>query len=114
MNPDQSVFAKFAITDERHPSDELPNDRVALGREERVPLFDQPYGRRPELFGAGQFLDHGDLVQFAPDGIPLRHKGVRPVEANDHSVDALRYAVHSTAHEWRHLLTGTTEYAAES
>ncbi|MCT9090600.1 PBSX family phage terminase large subunit [Streptomyces sp. ASQP_92] len=29
----------------------------------------------------------------------------KPVKANDHSVDALRYAVHSTAHEWRHLLT---------
>ncbi|UWM52081.1 PBSX family phage terminase large subunit [Streptomyces carpaticus] len=28
----------------------------------------------------------------------------RPIKANDHSVDALRYAVHSTAHEWRHLL----------
>lgn len=29
----------------------------------------------------------------------------RPVKKDDHSVDALRYAVHSTAHEWRHLLT---------
>ncbi|MFI6055515.1 PBSX family phage terminase large subunit [Streptomyces violascens] len=29
----------------------------------------------------------------------------KPVKANDHSADALRYAVHSTAHEWRHLLT---------
>jgi PBSX family phage terminase large subunit len=28
----------------------------------------------------------------------------RPVKANDHSVDALRYAVHSTASEWRHLI----------
>ncbi|MEU1082321.1 PBSX family phage terminase large subunit [Streptomyces sp. NPDC005908] len=28
----------------------------------------------------------------------------KPVKVNDHSVDALRYAVHSTAHEWRHLL----------
>ncbi|WP_369696724.1 terminase [Streptomyces sp. XD-27] len=28
----------------------------------------------------------------------------RPIKANDHSVDALRYAVHSIAHEWRHLL----------
>ncbi|MFH8403747.1 PBSX family phage terminase large subunit [Streptomyces sp. NPDC018019] len=35
----------------------------------------------------------------------------RPIKANDHSVDALRYAVHSTAHEWRHLLT-TKEVAA--
>ncbi|MFH8530471.1 PBSX family phage terminase large subunit [Streptomyces tendae] len=29
----------------------------------------------------------------------------KPVKLNDHSVDALRYAVHSTATEWRHLLT---------
>ncbi|MEV2203748.1 PBSX family phage terminase large subunit [Streptomyces fradiae] len=29
----------------------------------------------------------------------------KPVKVNDHSVDALRYVVHSTAHEWRHLLT---------
>ncbi|MFJ8146966.1 PBSX family phage terminase large subunit [Streptomyces sp. NPDC096048] len=29
----------------------------------------------------------------------------KPVKINDHSVDALRYAIHSTAHEWRHLLT---------
>ncbi|MGW0933136.1 PBSX family phage terminase large subunit [Streptomyces sp. NPDC002644] len=29
----------------------------------------------------------------------------KPVKLNDHSVDALRYVVHSTAHEWRHLLT---------
>ncbi|MEH0556003.1 PBSX family phage terminase large subunit [Streptomyces sp. B21-101] len=29
----------------------------------------------------------------------------KPVKIADHSVDALRYVVHSTAHEWRHLLT---------
>ncbi|MFF4751817.1 PBSX family phage terminase large subunit [Streptomyces sp. NPDC001270] len=29
----------------------------------------------------------------------------KPIKVNDHSVDALRYVVHSTAHEWRHLLT---------
>ncbi|MFD9069501.1 PBSX family phage terminase large subunit [Streptomyces lasiicapitis] len=28
----------------------------------------------------------------------------KPVKRDDHSVDALRYAVHSTANEWRHLL----------
>lgn len=31
----------------------------------------------------------------------------KPVKLADHSVDALRYAVHSSAHEWRHLLTLT-------
>ncbi|MEU8680775.1 PBSX family phage terminase large subunit [Streptomyces sp. NPDC048611] len=28
----------------------------------------------------------------------------KPVKKNDHSVDALRYVIHSTAHEWRGLL----------
>jgi hypothetical protein len=27
----------------------------------------------------------------------------KPVKANDHSADALRYVLHSTAHEWRGL-----------
>ncbi|GHJ27011.1 phage terminase large subunit [Streptomyces hygroscopicus subsp. sporocinereus] len=31
-----------------------------------------------------------------------------PLKVDDHSADALRYAVHSTAHEWRHLLTTST------
>ncbi|WP_286160454.1 PBSX family phage terminase large subunit [Streptomyces yunnanensis] len=30
----------------------------------------------------------------------------RPIKRDDRSCDALRYAVHSTAHEWRHLLSG--------
>ncbi len=29
----------------------------------------------------------------------------RPIKTADHSVDALRYVLHSTAHEWRHLIT---------
>ncbi|MER7726401.1 PBSX family phage terminase large subunit [Streptomyces sp. NPDC096323] len=29
----------------------------------------------------------------------------KPLKIDDHSADALRYVVHSTAHEWRHLLT---------
>ncbi|MFJ6707017.1 MULTISPECIES: PBSX family phage terminase large subunit [unclassified Streptomyces] len=28
----------------------------------------------------------------------------RPIKRDDHSADALRYAVHSSAHEWRHLI----------
>ncbi|MEU1020245.1 PBSX family phage terminase large subunit [Streptomyces sp. NPDC005898] len=35
-----------------------------------------------------------------------------PLKVDDHSADALRYAVHSTAHEWRHLLTAPREAAA--
>ncbi|MDT3395582.1 terminase family protein [Streptomyces sp. B1866] len=33
----------------------------------------------------------------------------RPTKNADHSLDALRYVVHSTAHEWRHLLTTSGE-----
>ncbi|MFI0711709.1 PBSX family phage terminase large subunit [Streptomyces inhibens] len=29
----------------------------------------------------------------------------KPIKQNDHSCDALRYVIHSTAHEWRHLIT---------
>ncbi|MFI6694978.1 terminase [Streptomyces sp. NPDC050433] len=32
----------------------------------------------------------------------------KPLKRDDHSVDALRYVVHSTAHEWRHMLTTST------
>jgi PBSX family phage terminase large subunit len=31
-----------------------------------------------------------------------------PLKIDDHSADALRYVVHSTAHEWRHLLKAPT------
>jgi PBSX family phage terminase large subunit len=37
----------------------------------------------------------------------------KPMKVNDHSVDALRYAVHSTSHEWRHLLTAPKEATDE-
>ncbi|MCG7524930.1 PBSX family phage terminase large subunit [Streptomyces sp. OfavH-34-F] len=36
----------------------------------------------------------------------------KPLKVNDHSCDAIRYAVHSTAHEWRHLLTARPKEAA--
>ncbi|MEU1674082.1 PBSX family phage terminase large subunit [Streptomyces roseifaciens] len=36
----------------------------------------------------------------------------RPIKRDDHSVDALRYAVHSTAHEWRHLVPAPAVPAA--
>jgi PBSX family phage terminase large subunit len=36
----------------------------------------------------------------------------KPLKIDDHSADALRYAVHSTQHEWRHLLTAPQEATA--
>ncbi|MEV4036381.1 PBSX family phage terminase large subunit [Streptomyces umbrinus] len=35
-----------------------------------------------------------------------------PLKIDDHSADATRYVVHSTAHEWRHLLTAPAKEAA--
>ncbi|MFF0744202.1 PBSX family phage terminase large subunit [Streptomyces sp. NPDC004111] len=32
----------------------------------------------------------------------------KPVKKDDHSLDALRYVLHSTAHEWRHLVAPST------
>lgn len=36
----------------------------------------------------------------------------KPIKANDHSVDGLRYVLHSTAHEWRGLIRTDVEEAA--
>jgi PBSX family phage terminase large subunit len=36
----------------------------------------------------------------------------KPLKVDDHSVDGLRYGLHSTAHEWRHLVRATLEVAA--
>lgn len=38
----------------------------------------------------------------------------KPIKVDDHSCDALRYVVHSTAHEWRHLLTPPTEEVTDA
>jgi hypothetical protein len=36
----------------------------------------------------------------------------KPLKIDDHSVDALRYALHSTSHEWRGLIRPKLEVAA--
>ncbi|MDX3637690.1 PBSX family phage terminase large subunit [Streptomyces europaeiscabiei] len=36
----------------------------------------------------------------------------KPLKVDDHSVDGLRYGLHSTAHEWRHLIRAKLEVAA--
>ncbi|WP_405948868.1 PBSX family phage terminase large subunit [Streptomyces prunicolor] len=47
----------------------------------------------------------GELPGYAWSDEAAARGEDQPIKANDHSVDALRYAVHSTAHEWRHLLS---------
>lgn len=61
---------------------------------------------------AGRLLVHRSCVglitefpSYVWDDAAAARGEDRPVKVADHSLDALRYAVHSTAHEWRHLLT---------
>lgn len=46
-----------------------------------------------------------ELPSYVWDDTAAARGEDRPVKQTDHSLDALRYAVHSSAHEWRHLLT---------
>lgn len=45
-----------------------------------------------------------ELPGYAWDERAAERGEDKPLKTADHSVDALRYALHSTAHEWRHLL----------
>ncbi|MFM9576789.1 PBSX family phage terminase large subunit [Streptomyces turgidiscabies] len=63
------------------------------------------------LLGAGLLRIHrscegllGELPGYVWDSAAADKGEDKPVKVADHSCDALRYAVHSTAHEWRHLL----------
>lgn len=64
------------------------------------------------LLAAGRLLVHSscdglltELPGYSWDPAAADKGEDKPIKANDHSLDALRYVVHSTAHEWRHLLT---------
>ncbi|QKW51695.1 PBSX family phage terminase large subunit [Streptomyces buecherae] len=46
-----------------------------------------------------------ELPQYAWSEEAAARGEDQPIKANDHSVDAARYALHSTVNEWRHLLT---------
>jgi PBSX family phage terminase large subunit len=75
------------------------------------------------LLAAGRLLVHrscegllAELPGYSWDPKATARGEDAPIKSDDHSADALRYAVHSTAHEWRHLLTAhhpTDEEAAE-
>ncbi|MFK0289931.1 terminase [Streptomyces sp. NPDC090442] len=45
-----------------------------------------------------------ELPSYAWDSAAAARGEDRPIKVNDHSCDALRYALHSTVHEWRHLV----------
>ncbi|MFD4371508.1 PBSX family phage terminase large subunit [Streptomyces sp. NPDC058527] len=64
------------------------------------------------LLAADRLLVHrscegllGEMPGYSWDPAATLRGEDAPLKIDDHSVDALRYAVHSTAHEWRHLLT---------
>ncbi|MFJ9657605.1 PBSX family phage terminase large subunit [Streptomyces griseoflavus] len=46
----------------------------------------------------------GELPGYAWDEKAAERGEDKPLKVNDHSADALRYALHSTAHEWRGLI----------
>jgi PBSX family phage terminase large subunit len=64
------------------------------------------------LLAAGRLLVHesaegllGELPGYSWDPKATERGEDAPLKVDDHSADALRYVIHSTAHEWRHLLT---------
>ncbi|MGW5304861.1 PBSX family phage terminase large subunit [Streptomyces griseoluteus] len=64
------------------------------------------------LLAAGRLYVHrscdgllGELPGYSWDPKATERGEDAPLKINDHSCDAIRYAIHSTAHEWRHLLT---------
>ncbi|WP_326797456.1 PBSX family phage terminase large subunit [Streptomyces sp. NBC_01808] len=63
------------------------------------------------LLAAGRLLVHrscegllGELPGYSWDPKATEAGEDKPLKIHDHSCDALRYVVHSTAHEWRRLL----------
>ncbi|WP_441251186.1 PBSX family phage terminase large subunit [Kitasatospora sp. McL0602] len=53
-----------------------------------------------------------ELPGYAWDDAAAAKGEDKPIKVNDHSVDALRYALHSTVHGWRHLLRADLTEAA--
>jgi PBSX family phage terminase large subunit len=71
------------------------------------------------LLAADRLLVHescegllAELPAYSWDSKATERGEDAPLKVDDHSADALRYVAHSTAHEWRHLLTASKEAAA--
>ena len=54
----------------------------------------------------------GELPSYSWDEKAALAGEDKPLKANDHSCDALRYALHSSVSEWRHLIRADLEVAA--
>ncbi|MGW9041238.1 PBSX family phage terminase large subunit [Streptomyces lydicus] len=71
------------------------------------------------LLAADRLLVHescegllAELPSYSWDSKATERGEDAPLKVDDHSTDALRYVVHSTAHEWRHLLTAPPKEVA--
>jgi hypothetical protein len=53
-----------------------------------------------------------ELPGYAWDDKAAKKGEDKPLKVNDHSCDALRYALHSTAHDWRGLIRADLHQAA--
>ncbi|MGY4990914.1 PBSX family phage terminase large subunit [Streptomyces nigrescens] len=53
-----------------------------------------------------------ELPSYSWDSKATERGEDAPLKVDDHSADALRYVTHSTAHEWRHLLTAPPKETA--
>ncbi|MFE5912077.1 PBSX family phage terminase large subunit [Streptomyces wedmorensis] len=101
VDPSAASFITQAFTDRSLPNLARANNEVVDGIRSVA-----------SLLAAGLLRVHRSctgLIEEMPGYVwdeKAAEKGEdKPVKIADHSVDALRYAVHSTAHEWRHLLT---------
>lgn len=101
VDPSAASFITQAFTDQSLPNLARANNEVVDGIRSVA-----------SLLAAGLLRVHRSctgLIEEMPGYVwdeKAAEKGEdKPVKIADHSVDALRYAVHSTAHEWRHLLT---------
>jgi PBSX family phage terminase large subunit len=54
----------------------------------------------------------GELPSYSWDEKAALAGEDKPLKSNDHSCDALRYALHSSVNEWRHLIRADLEVAA--
>lgn len=54
----------------------------------------------------------GELPSYSWDERAALAGEDKPVKSNDHACDALRYALHSSVNEWRHLIRANLEVAA--
>lgn len=102
IDPSASSFLLQLWTD-GHPGVTRANNEVINGIRSVSNLLDS--GRLFIHHSCSGLL--GELPSYVWDETAAARGEDRPVKRDDHSLDALRYAIHSTSHEWRHLIAPT-------